>query len=162
MLRHITATLCALVILCLSMPASAFVISTSVGDYDVTRVNDSFINLQTTLEAQVWWGNSALAEEFAGELQGEFGAGVGSLQQLLGWADYFLYASGNDVINVSFAILATGSVSSGGFIDSANASQVRSYATARLVDTGLPEPGTLGLLLMGLTGLVFARKRNLR
>ncbi|WP_413171632.1 hypothetical protein [Anabaena azotica] len=46
-------------------PAQALVFNVGGTNYDVTTVTGTYNDLATTLQSQVWWGNSALAQQFA-------------------------------------------------------------------------------------------------
>ncbi|MEM9317326.1 MAG: hypothetical protein AAGA95_22190, partial [Pseudomonadota bacterium] len=61
--RRILPTLLAAV--CLPTGAQAIIISTSVGDYEISTVETDFSDYEDVFEMQVWWGDVALAEEFA-------------------------------------------------------------------------------------------------
>lgn len=56
-----------ILIICLPISAKALIITTSVGQYDLSSVAGEYMMVKDVLHDQVWWGNEALAHEFLGE-----------------------------------------------------------------------------------------------
>ena len=73
LLRYMT-----LIVLCTlwSQSANAVLISSSIGEYDITsQVDIELVNAQL----QPWWGSQTLADEFAGLVQDMLGSSVNSI-----------------------------------------------------------------------------------
>jgi len=144
----------------MTTPTSAFVITTSAGDFDVTTVPGSFNDNQATLTNQVWWGSQSLAVEFAGLVSNNLGlSSVGCCQfgplfafDVLTFGDPHV-----GVFRVGVEYVGAGS----GVVQGPDGTFVK-YAIASEITTNLPEPGTLGLMLMGLAGATLVRKRKQR
>ena len=51
-------------ILTIPMAVNAELVTTSAGTFDVTTVEGTFSDLESTLKEQVWWGDANLANEF--------------------------------------------------------------------------------------------------
>ena len=57
-----------------SMSANAtLIVDSSVGKYEVSTITGTFADNSALLMSQVWWGNEALAAEFAGLVADAFG-----------------------------------------------------------------------------------------
>lgn len=125
--------------------AKAAQINLSGTIYNITTIDGTFGDLQTTLESQPWWGSSALAEEGAGDL----GASLGFPN---GLGPYFGYErtatstrgwSFDDEENAAIGI---------GVFDPDGFSASRTWAVTETA-TSVPEPlgilGTIAALGMG-------------
>jgi hypothetical protein len=162
-MRHrFIGPLTVLVFLFINTPAHAYFVSTTAGDFDVTRVDDTFNNFQATLQTQAWFGNRSLAIEFAGLLQDEFGLNTNATFASSGFSDFFVYELFIGGFRVVTWDADLSNVAGTGPDLAAFGDQIISYAVATEVTTGLPEPGTLGLMLAGLAGIALGRKRKQR
>ncbi len=73
MKNRLAGPMITLVALLMSVPSYAFIVSTSVGDYDVTTVTGGNNTLLPQLKSEVWWGNEDLAIEFAFAVKANLG-----------------------------------------------------------------------------------------
>lgn len=119
------------------------------GDWEVTTIFDSFLGSQILLEAQVWFGDAVNAVIFATAVGNSLG-----LPNVGNEGPFFAYGFGGE--STDFAACVNASCSSG---FSVPWSSPVHYAIADPV-LGVPEPGTLVLLAVGLFGLGFARRRR--
>jgi len=138
-------------------PAEAARFTVGGQQYDITTEFGTFSSLQTTLESQVWWGNQALAIEFADVVN----TGLG-LPNATG-------ASGGNDLGPIFAydpiFGGVWSTQLGGFAGPGVHGTITpgvTYAVATLVEPeSVPEPMTLlGLGAVGLVGAGSALKRQ--
>ncbi|MEL7449984.1 MAG: PEP-CTERM sorting domain-containing protein [Pseudomonadota bacterium] len=145
---------------CLPTSAHAVLISTSVGDYEVTTVVTDFSSYEDVFEMQVWWGDVALAEEFATLTNTLFGT------PNLGIYSPFFWYTTTDTTGPCAGI---GESYAGVYWNQNNnrASPVcaasppngpYTFAIAQAVD--VPEPGVLALMALGMAGIGIARKKR--
>lgn len=66
-----TATL-GLSLVSVAQEAKAAIFTVNGTDYNIETVEGTFNDLSATLESQVWWGDSSLAEDFANVVAGSF------------------------------------------------------------------------------------------
>lgn len=150
-------------------PAQALVISTSIGQYDVTTVTGSWNTLQNQLSTQPWFtgdlnpatpdSNSALAVEFAGLINDDLG--LSSTTE----GPFFAFGTNTPITASS----TSGLVGYGVYFGALGASGPAGLITAPLLDrsftwavatpvTAIPTPALLpGLIGMGVAVL---RKRK--
>lgn len=106
---------------------------------------------------QIWWGNEALAYLFAATLGDAFG--------MVNEEDgpYFAWAATGGIQSFT-AYSYTWGPSGGGHFDAlsnrSDFKDVAVYAVAERPTTSVPEPATLGLLLVGLSALGFAKRKH--
>ncbi len=140
--------------------ASAAIIDTSIGRYDVTTILTSFRGSETLLKSQVWWENVPLAEEFATLVGTTFGT------PNLGIYAPFFWQTDRDTTGPCAGI---GEPFAGIFWDhrAGRASPVCAasapngpftFAVAERV--GIPAPATAMLLALGLAGFGYVRRRT--
>ena len=146
---------------CLPTSAQAVIISTSVGDYDVTTVLTDFRSYEDVFESQVWWGDVTLAEEFATLTNTIFGT------PNLGLYSPFFWYTSTDITGPCAGI---GEPYAGVFWDNraGRASPVcaatapngpYTFAIAEAVSS-VPEPTVLALIGLGVAGIGFARTKR--
>jgi hypothetical protein len=140
------------------LQAQAIPIATSAGEYDVTTVSGTFNDLSTTLMSQLWWGDVALANEFALLI----GTALGSSgPNLLG--PRFAVCSGVDCLRDATDTLTVHGVAWVG--TTAQLTQFAQVPTGPIPSIwavaeriAVPEPGTSILLTIGVLGIAFARR----
>jgi hypothetical protein len=145
-------------IVCWTGLANSTIISTSEGDYNVTTTTGMFSSLEPELIGQIWWGNRALAKEFA-ELT----------EDLLGLQDAF----GRQDIGPLFAICSDCSgfdafpIGGEVWTNDNNATalwgtddRIHTYAVAEFVPRSVPVPATIALFSLGLVGLWCSRRKK--
>jgi hypothetical protein len=133
-------------------------ISTSAGDYEVTTVSGTFNDLSTTLMAQVWWGNVALASELATLVGTSLGV---SGPNLLG--PRLAVCVGVDCLRDATDALTVHGVAWVGL--TSQLTQFAQVPTGPLLTTwavaeriAVPEPGTSLLLAIGVLAIAAARR----
>jgi hypothetical protein len=135
--------------------AHATIISTSVGDYNIETILCTFNDTvcQEILDDQVWWGNSTLAEEFSDEVGSFFGS-INPFPSTL-FTVYFAFGASS-----TSSGLASGCELALGCHDNlTSAVNDRYWATATQVS--VPEPSTVSLILVILSGLIFVRRKRI-
>ena len=147
-----------LLILLIIVPfqAHAVLITTSIGDYEITTVEGTFTALSSTLLAQPWAESFSLAFEFAGLVQDSFGVvNVGDR------GPYFGHTMG--ITNFQAATWCTSTTSAVSCVPPVVQNVSTNFATSRVwavaEPVSVPEPSTLGLLGAGLLVLFMRRKR---
>jgi hypothetical protein len=152
----IASPLATIAALLLSMPATAYVVTTSIGTYDVTiTAATSFNALSAVLPSEPWFGSRSLAVEFTNAVAGNLGFFNQSGDQM---GPVFAYTANGNTGADSFFGSAFRSGSA--FTFNAGKSQIFTFAVATEVQTPLSEPGTLGLVIVGLAGTMWARRRK--
>ncbi|NHO67177.1 PEP-CTERM sorting domain-containing protein [Aestuariicella hydrocarbonica] len=148
-----------LMILSFTAPVSATLITVNSTDYNVEWAIGNFddINSAYDLMSQIWWGNESLALEFAGalgfveDMDVQASIGPSFAYDLQGSVSYLVAAQ-----NSAQFPLATFSLDGASFPD-------YEIAWAYVVEEDkqtVPEPSSLMLLLLGMTGLLLNRKRR--
>ena len=150
-------------------PAQALVISTSIGQYDVTTVTGSWNTLQNQLRTQPWFtgdlnpatpdNDSALAVEFAGLINDDLG-----LPNLASFAPFFAFGTNTPITgsstpnDVGYGVYSQFfPLGTAGLIGSSLLDTPFTWAVATPV-TAIPTPALLpGLIGMGVAVL---RKRK--
>lgn len=137
-----------------SINANAVLISTSVGDYDVTTEICTFDSPECLdiLEDQVWWGNAALAGEFSA-LVGNFFGGINPIPNT-GFTVYFAYA--DSTLN---GLVAACELSLGCLNNLTSDNSDRYWAVATLQQQQVSAPASLAILMLGLVYLGCFRRK---
>lgn len=134
------------------MPGYAVTVDVVGDTYDVTTITGSFLDNQTLLEDQVWWGDSALALDFAGA--------VGSL---LGFPNLDIgpfFAFGENLVTTNVLAALCEDTGTCGIFGDINAEYSGyTYAIASLVPA-IPLPASAFLMLAGLGGLAALRRKQ--
>ena len=121
------------------------------GQWDVTTVTGTYTELSSTLESQAWFGNEAAA--------GAFATAVGALLGLPNngfpsdFGPSFVWSATSNIYNA-----AVWSSSALGFTPNVPTSTPNTFAVA--TRAAVPEPGTLGMVALGVAGLVAAARRR--
>ena len=141
--------------------AHAVIITTSIGDYDVSTVLTEFAPYEDVLTSQVWWENVALAEEFATLTNTVFGT------PNLGLYSPFFWYTTPDTTGPCAGI---GEPYAGVFWDHRSdraspvcaASAPRGPFTFAIAEevSAVPEPPVLALFALGIAGIGFARMKQ--
>lgn len=141
------------------------IVDTSVGQYEVETILTSFRDSETLLKSQVWWENVPVAEEFATAVGLYFGT------PNLGIYTPFFWQTDRDTTGPCAGI---GEPYAGIFFDhrANRASPVCAasapngpftFAVATPTNADVPEPSTVGLMLLGLTAMARRwRRRRVR
>lgn len=150
----------AVVLLAGPMAANAIPIATSAGTYDFSLVEDNFSDISGLLMSQVWWGDSALASEFALLASGPLGVSAlnSSIFGTAAAGPLFAVCTNQCLFaNAAFPLQGWISVTGGASVNPFGTdNRVHTFAIA----TKVAEPGTLALLGLGLIALGLARRRR--
>jgi len=123
-------------------------------NYDIETFNGLFSNNLSTLQSQVWWGDSSLAADFSNAVGRRLG--TTNISGMYGPAFAFSWYNGvgADYVTVRAYDYPKGAtqINAGG--------TTWQFATATLVPPVVEasEPGTLGLLAFSLVGLFYSRR----
>lgn len=156
LIRH-CAVIAALI---LPLQSQAVLISTSIGDYEVTTILTGFNDSEALLKSQVWWEDRTLAEEFAGLVTDLFGT-----PNLGIYAPFFWYTDTDTIgpcagINEPYAgIFWDHRANRTSPVCAATAPRGPfTFAVAQAVS--VPEPTSATLFGLGIAGLVLAARRR--
>ena len=148
--------------ICLPASAHAVIISTSIGDYEVSTVLTDFASYEAVFESQVWWEDVSLAEEFAALTNTAFGTPNFGI-----YTPFFWYTS----TDMTGPCAGIGEPYAGVFWDN-RAGRVSpvcaasapngpfTFAIAEAVYASVPEPSVLALFALGVAGIGFARTKR--
>lgn len=131
--------------------ANAALISTSIGEYDVTYAPEG--STLSLMQSQPWWEDSGIAREFALLLLDDFDG------QLSFATHYFDSCSCTPDRPVLFGSYWE---REGGFFMGFDIDPPASFGAPFAVATQVPEPATLLLLGAGLIGMVATRRASSR
>ena len=148
-------------LIAIPVQASAVLVSSSVGDYEVTTVEGTFENLSSTLMAQVWWWDGAFGAPERADLAIEFSDLVGvslgfPTTTPIGPAGPLFAYTIDTFPWVNTAQWSQNLDQTGGFAPLQDTVQTFAVATRITV----PEPSTLSLICVTLLGLGMQRKRG--
>ena len=139
-----------------SLPAVAVPITVDGTDYNITTISGSFNANADRLRGQEWFGNAGLAEDLASASGGMLGLfpfqGFGDFGPLFALTDMVDNNPGNiEAWSSGLAGLDTSRIMLG--LD-----DVVAWAVVE-VET-VPEPSVIALMVLGLAGIGFARRRK--
>jgi len=143
--------LAALLLAFCGLQANATLIETSVGELEITTVNGSFLNLESILTSQLWWGDSDLAIEIAGIVMTDLSE-PGQMAPYFAYGvpfiapDDFIAARWISGFDIVFPIDQERQATDG-------------LTFAVVAPLSIDEPPLFGALCIGLGAIAFARKR---
>ena len=142
----------------LPVGANAVLIDTSIGEYEVTTVEGYSDSL---LRSQVWWENTALAEEFAALVGGELGLPNTPPKPPLFWVTD-MDTTGFCMTQIGYRYAGVYWIDGGGKIgvSCANEPPSNSHFAVATPVTAVPEPSMAGLLCLSIAGLFLASRRR--
>jgi hypothetical protein len=145
-----------LLLLLVPLQANSVLITTSVGQYDVSAVTTPFASSSDLLRAQVWWSSQSLAAEFADLIGSSLGLPNGSPT---GIGPVFAYVDGVGLMafctNNQYPFCGGDGVHE--FMT--DPSNLAVYAIATMAaPSEVAEPGTISLFAAGLMTLGFIRR----
>lgn len=126
------------------------------GSWEITLIEGSFNSLADDLMNQPWWGDDELAFLFANALGEVMGI------QNNPWGPFFAFDntfSSEDVL-INALVAGWNTELDPAMASLVKASPTRSFVWATGAPVRVPEPGTIGLLAMGIVGLGLARRRR--
>ena len=127
------------------MAVNAATVTVGGTEYDVSTVSGTYNDLSATLQAQIWWDDAGLADEFAAATGGLEGypndGGIGPL---------FAFQDSSGVVDLYATILGP----AGTFLGNTEFGDSFVYAVAAVSQVPLPAAAWLfGSALVGLVGL---------